>query len=215
MKFYCRRELLFQHSNELEASILKLLTSEQPRTQVNEKGLRNTQTSSNDSLVPSGLSGGGFPRAGRPDESRDGRKGERRLRDYPSPVPTGVHRSQWCELANRRPDPSTSPMFRRSRNRDCGSESHSRADYKAWPRASKHDDRIIIGHIEHRRIERSYLNEASGLDHIHVAVRRQISIAARLLPHPLHSIHDLRALAKNGVTKLLGPCRLSRHHVEH
>src|ERR1700722_19737519 len=137
----------------------------------------------------------------------------------PSVDPTALPRMSadddgmgWPEERRSRPP---TPCPEGGRDRDRRSKSDGSANYKARPRTSEDHHRVIVRDIEYRRIQRQDFKVATGINHVDVAIRNQISVVPRLTPHPLHRIHHLRALIKNSVAKLLGPCRIMSHHVEH
>jgi hypothetical protein len=70
----------------------------------------------------------------------------------------------------------------------------------AVARTSEHDRRVIVGDIEHRRVQRQDFKVVTGINNVDVAIRSQVSVVPSLTAHPLHSVHDLEALSKNSVS---------------
>jgi hypothetical protein len=111
-------------------------------------------------------------------------------------------------------------------NRDSGSESKSYSQHDAGRRrqqnvagiGDKHrppdGPRIVVGNVNHGRIDRENLNYAALCNHTLLRRRHQPIILLRLQPHGLDSVHRVARLVVIGVTELGRPSRVSRQIIE-
>src|SRR5580698_4702470 len=104
----------------------------------------------------------------------------------------------------------------KSRGDDYRRSPTDRSAYeKSWPWRTKHHERVVIRHVDVRRIDGQNLDIAVGFDDVTIRIRLQVAVLARLSAQTLHGVHDVPALHEHGVAELLGPRRIFRHQVKH
>jgi hypothetical protein len=126
----------------------------------------------------------------------------------------------------RRPRTETPPPAAKHSDRDSGSESKSYSQHDAGRRrqqnvagiGAKHrppdGPGIVVGNVNHGRIDRENLNHAALCNHALLRRRHQPIILLRLQPHGLDSVHSVAWLVVIGVTELGRPSRISRQIIE-
>jgi len=95
-----------------------------------------------------------------------------------------------------------------------GPEADGSSDDEAGTWSVEDDRRIVDGDVVVGGVDGLDLEVAAIVDDVVVGVRGEVAIVVRGLALTLDGVHDVGALAEDGVAEGTGPLRIAGHHVE-